>query len=399
MNIKKDFPILSTQVNGYPLTYLDNAATTQKPAVVIDAMANYYRTLNANVKRGIYQIGEETSVLYEQTREKVASFINAEFDEVIFTAGTTQGINFIAQAWGYHNIQQGDEIVVTELEHHSNFLPWQRLAQQKGARLVIAPVATTGVLDYDALTALINSKTKLIAITAQSNVTGIVTDLALINTLAKQHGALLLIDAAQYVAHATIDVKEFACDFLVFSAHKMFAPAGVGILYIKRSVQPLVEPYELGGGMVFEVSANRSTWLEAPFKYEAGTKPMADMVGLAAALDYIKGLDVGELQKHEAALAAQLVNFLQEHPDFTLLAPAEYLKKQSIVSFVHTTIHAHDVAAYLDQFGICVRAGNHCAQLLHKKLGVDSSVRASFSVYNTLQDVELLIDALTKLKL
>ena len=395
MNIKNLFPIFK---NRPEITYLDSAATSQKPQQVIDAMSEYYSMNNANIKRGIYSLAENTTTAYEDVRVKVASFVNVQPEEIVFTSSATEGVNFIAQAWGSKNISAGDEILVTELEHHSNFLPWQRLVQEKGAILKIAPIKFDGKLDYEAFSNLVTPKTKLIALTAQSNVTGEIVDLKRVVKLAKQIGAKLFVDAAQAIAHKKMDVKTLNCDFLTFSAHKIFGPTGVGVLFIKKEIQDEVQPYQVGGGMVFEVGITDSKWLQPPYKFEAGTTPIAQVIGLGAAIDFINAnINFDELHKHETSLSKALVEELQKIDAIKFVADPELLKGGHVVTFNIKDHHAHDVAAFLDKFGICVRAGNHCAQPLHKALGINSSIRVSFAVYNTMEDVYKLVNAIKKL--
>lgn len=394
MNIKKHFPIFKNK----NLIYLDNAATTQKPESVINSISDYYSNYNSNVKRGLYDIAEKSSELYEAARLKIADFINADITETIFTSGTTESINFIASSWGAKNIKPGDEIIVTELEHHSNFLPWQRLAEQKNAVLKIIPVNNDGSLNYTAFADLVTNKTKLIAITYQSNVTGEKIDLEFVKEWTKKSGAKLFVDAAQAVAHQKIDTKKLEADFIAFSAHKMFGPTGIGLLYIKKSVQHEVEPYQVGGGMVFEVFKDKALWLDAPYKFEAGTPKIAEAIAFGAAVDFINGsIDFKTVQEYEASLTNYLLEELKKIDFIKIIGSEEKIKNGHIVTFIHEKIHAHDIAYYLNKFGICVRAGNHCVQLLHKKLGINSSVRVSFSVYNTIDEVKVLITALQEL--
>jgi len=389
VNLRSDFPILQRTVNGKPLIYLDNAATTQKPQAVLDAMTTFYSFFNAPVRRGIYELAEEATLLFENARAAIANFIGAYPDETIITKGATEGINFIAQAWGHEHIKAGDEIIVTELEHHANFLPWQRLAQQKQAVLKIVPITDDGDVDYAAFKQMLTHKTKLVAVTHVSNVLGTQVDIAMIINNAHAVGAKVLIDAAQSIAHQDINVHALDCDFLVFSGHKMLGPTGIGILYIKRALHQDVPPYQVGGGMVFEVGRAQSFWLEAPYKFEAGTPATAELIGLAAALDYRKKtFSIEQLRTHEAILSRQLIEGLQTL-GLPVLGPIEQLKQHGhIVSFIVPNVHGHDVAAYLAQQGICVRAGHHCAQILHNRLGVEASVRVSLYAYNTAQEVD-----------
>jgi cysteine desulfurase/selenocysteine lyase len=399
-SVRNDFPILAQRVNGNRLAYVDNASTSQKPQVVLDAVRTFETAFNANIYRGVHSFGEETTQQYENVRAQVARFIGAaDASEIIFTKGTTESINFIATAWALKNLQQGDEIVLTQLEHHANLIPWQQVAQKTGAKLLFIPVNSDGSLDYSTLDQLITPHTKLVAISHVSNALGTHVDVVRIGTHAKKVGAKMLIDAAQSVPHQRINVQQLGCDFLAFSGHKMLAPTGVGILYIKKELHNAVEPYQFGGGMVFNVGWQESTWAQAPQKFEAGTPPIAQVIGLGAAIDYLeKQVDFDALQRHEAQLCAQLIDGLQKIAHIRILGPIDELRQQGhLVSFVVDGVHAHDVAAYLDQQGVAVRAGHHCAQPLAQKLGYDTSVRASFYLYNSAQDVQQLLDALHSL--
>lgn len=387
---RKDFPFFSSDK---PLIYFDNAATTQKPQAVIDAISHFYSYQNAPVHRGIYSLAEQATELYEEARQKVARYIGAFEDEVVFTKGTTESINFISATWASH-LQQGDEVILTELEHHANIVPWIRLSQMHGIQLRYVPVNSDGTLHYEQYLSLLSSKTKLVSFTACSNALGTMVDIPFMINHAHRVGAKVLVDAAQIVGREKMDVHELNADFLVFSSHKMLGPTGIGVLFIARELHEAVEPYQVGGGMVFEVDLYKATWLKPPRKYEAGTPAIAEAVGFGAAVDYIKhnvALDV--LRTHERTLSTKLYVALKSFSSVTVLSPSE----SHIVNFVSTRFHAHDIAAYVDQYGICVRAGNHCAQPLHKKLGVDSSVRVSFYLYNTEQEVDTLISALEKL--
>jgi cysteine desulfurase/selenocysteine lyase len=391
--LRNDFPFFKT---NKPLIYLDNAATTQKPQAVIDALINFYAHHNANVGRGVYALAEQATATYEKARATVASFIGARPHEIVFTRNTTESINLVAATWARHTITAGDEIVITALEHHSNVLPWQQLAAEKNARLVIIPVTDQGQLRLDLLDTLITPKTKLIAVTHVSNALGSHTDVARIKKAASRVGAHLLIDAAQSVAHQPISVSDLGCDFLAFSGHKLLGPTGIGVLYINEKLHENFPPYQLGGGMVYEADFNSCTLLPVPHRLEAGTPSIAQAVALAAAIDYLREhIDFAQLRTHEAALCAQLITGLQSLPGVTILGPLEELKDRGhLVSFCIEGMHPHDIAAYLDTKGICVRAGHHCAQPLAKRLGLDASVRVSFYVYNTPQEVEALLEAL-----
>lgn len=386
----QDFPFFRTT----SLIYLDNAATMQKPQAVIDAMNDFYEHANAPVHRGVYSLAERATEKYEHARSTVAQFIGAFDDEIIFTKGTTEGINYIASSWP---LQPGDEIIITELEHHSNILPWMRL-ERRGIVLKYIPILPDGTLDYEVYSTLLSSRTKLVACTHTSNVLSTPVDLNLIIKHAHDQGARVLVDAAQAVGRSPVLVHDLQVDFLVFSAHKLGGPTGCGVLYIARHMQPEVEPYQVGGGMVYSVDYHEAKWLEAPRKFEAGTPAVAQVIGLEAALTFIKEHNSFEgIKQHEAALCAQLIAGLRDLPIRILGNEAELVVSGHMVSFVHETVHAHDVAAYLDSKEICVRAGNHCAQILHKKLGIESSIRASFASYTSQADIEALCKALASL--
>ncbi len=400
-NLKKDFPIFKTKIKGNPLIYFDNAATTQKPQQVIDAIVNFYSKNYATVHRGIYSFAEYATTLYENSRKKVADFINADLSEIVFTQGATDGINIIALSWAENNIQEGDEIIVTDLEHHSNLIPWQELAKRKNALLLSIPITNNGELDLPMFEDFLNKRTKLVAVCHVSNVLGTHNNIELITQKAHKVGAKVLIDAAQSIAHEKIDVKKINCDFLVFSGHKMLGPTGIGVLYINKKIHKEIHPFKFGGGMVFNSSVEKSTFKEMPYMLEAGTASIEQVIALDAAINYIqKNINFDDLKKHEAQLCAKLINGLQSLPGVKILGPVEQLKKNGhIVSFAVDKIHPHDIAAYLDEFGICVRAGHHCAQPLHQKLGIDSSIRISFYAYNTIEEVEFFINLMKKLLL
>lgn len=394
--LRADFPFFACRPQ---VTYLDNAATTHKPQAVIDALTTFYTHDNAPVHRGIYTLAEQATIQYEQARATIAHYLGATAPEVIFTSGTTQGVNFVAQAWGHKNLQAGDEIIVSELEHHSNLIPWIRLAHEKKLVLKYIPVTPEGDLDYSAYLGLLSAKTKLVACTVQSNAIGTTVNLNRIVTPARAYGAKVLIDAAQIVGRKLMNLQELDIDFLAFSGHKMVGPTGIGVLYINKSIQEQVEPYQVGGGMVFNVAHDSAQWLKSPAKYEAGTPPIAQSLGLAAAFNYLyTQLDFKMLEKHEAELTRYALDQLIQMPTVRVLGPHEQLALQGhMVSFVSTKYHAHDIAAYLDTYGICARAGHHCAQVLHNKLGVESSTRLSFYLYTTQEDVERCMHYLRKL--
>ena len=389
--MKNKFPIFAKHKE---LVYLDSAATTQRPKEVVDAITQFYFEHNANVKRGIYDLSEIATELYKNAKQKVASFIGAQENELVFTKGTTDSINLIAQSWGEKNIKAGDEIVVTILEHHSNFVPWQKLAERKSAILKIVPVNANGFIDFEDFRNVITPKTKLVAITQMSNVLGTNFNVKEIAKLAHAVGAKILVDAAQSVSHQAIDVKDLDCDFLAFSAHKMFGPTGIGALFIKENLIKDMEPIQFGGGMVFEVGVDKITILEGVEKFEAGTPAIAEAIGFGAAVDFIKNnINFVELQKHISSLSTQLIKGLKDIKGVRALGD----KGQSIISFIVEGYHSHDVAAYLNSFSICVRAGHHCAQPFFKSLGLDGAIRVSFHAYNDAVDVEKLLAALNTL--
>lgn len=398
-NIKKDFPLLHKKINNHSLIYFDNAATSQKPQAVIDATTYFYENQNSTIHRAVYAFGEQATTLYEQARGKVAAFINVDVQEIVFTKGATQSINAVAAGWAQENIKVGDEILLTQMEHHANLLPWQQVAKKTGAILKYIPVLPDGSLDMSALNQLITKKTKLVSCVHVSNALGTQNDIETIIKMAHAQGAKVLIDAAQSIAHQPIDVKKMQCDFLVFSGHKMLAPTGIGVLYIKKDLHDHMQPYEFGGGMVYEVDFTHATWAKAPHKFEAGTPPIAQAIGLGAAIDYIKkNIDFEKLKKHEALLCSTLIEGLQKNPKIRILGPVEQLKdKGHLVSFIIEDMHAHDVATHLSNHGICVRAGHHCAQPLAKLMNVPASVRASFYAYNTLEEVEKFLEVITLL--
>lgn len=397
--LRADFPILLQKINGYPLIGCDNASTTHKPQSVIDAELQFYTQTNANIYRGIHTFAERATDLYEAARKKVAQFIGALPEEIIFTRGCTSGINFVATSWGQANIKAGDEIVMTELEHHANLLPWQRIAQKNGATVKFIPIFPDGSLDLSNLDSIITNKTKMVSVIHVSNAIGTHVDVAAIIARAKIVGARVLIDAAQSVPHQKIDVGQLDCDFLAFSGHKLLGPTGIGVLYIKKELHSLIEPYEVGGGMVEDVDCHNATWAPAPQKFEAGTPAIAQAIGLGAAIDYVQAnVDFDDLAIHEAQLCARLIGGLSGIKAVQILGPIEELKKNGhLVSFLVEGYHSHDVAAFLDVRGISVRAGHHCAQPFAKKLGYDASVRVSFYFYNTVEEVDSIIAAIREL--
>ncbi|MFC1842496.1 aminotransferase class V-fold PLP-dependent enzyme [Candidatus Dependentiae bacterium] len=403
MDIKKlreDFPILKETINDCPLVYLDNAATTQRPKQVLNTLMDFYTKYNSNIHRSVHAFGEKATVLFEGAREKIANFINAAPEEVIFTSGTTEGINFAASTWGMTHIAPGDHIVISEVEHHSNMIPWQQVALKKGATIKFISVGQDGNLDSSNLDEIITPKTKLVAVTHASNVLGSHIDVKKIIKRAKEVGAKTLIDAAQSAPHQKIDVKDLDCDFLAFSGHKMLAPTGIGALFIKREIQEEVPPYQFGGGMVFEVDYDKASWCHTQRRFEAGTQPIAQAIGFGAAIDYLtQNINFEQLEKYEAKLCKKTIEGLQSIGGIRILGPVNKLKEDGhLVSFVMDDVHSHDVSAYLASFGIATRAGHNCAQPLAKKIGIEAAVRASFYFYNTEQEVDYFLNKMEDIR-
>jgi len=396
-DIRKDFPILSRQVHGKPLVYLDSAASSQKPRAVIDAMSVYYETYHANVHRGVYEISEEATAAMEKARVKVARFINArQSKQIIFTRNTTEGINLVAYSWGNANIAAGDLIVLTELEHHSNLVPWQLLAQRTGARLEFIPITDDGLLRLDIYQQLLQQQPKLVAFTHMSNVLGTINPVQEMIAQAHAAGATVLLDAAQSVPHLPVDVQALDIDFLCFSAHKMLGPTGIGVLYGKRDLLAAMPPFMGGGDMIRTVGLRESTWNDLPWKFEAGTPSIAEAIGLGAAVDYLKALGMENVLQHEQQITRYAIAQLQTVPGLTVYGP-DSGKRGGVISFTLGDIHPHDLASILDQqAGVAVRAGHHCAQPLMERLGLTATARASFYVYTTEEEIDTLVQGLHK---
>ncbi len=394
---RDDFPILKRLIRGKPLVYLDNAATTQKPRAVLQAMADFYENHNANIHRGVHTLSDEATQLYDEARAKTAAFIGAPKPEsVIFTRNATEAINLVAYAWGRKFLSGGDEILLTEMEHHSNLVPWQILCQEKGVRLRFIPVTPEGTLDLQAAAKVITPKTKLVSFTACSNALGTINPVSELVALARSVGAKCLIDASQWTPHFPTDVVKWDCDFLVFSGHKMLGPLGIGALYAKPELLEAMNPFLAGGDMIRQVFLERSTYGELPNKFEAGTPSVADAVGLGAAVDYLRAVGWDALREHERALTARAVELLGAMDGVKLHGPADLQNRGGIVSFNVDGIHAHDVGTALDLEGVAVRAGHHCCQPLMMKLKVPGTARASFYLYNTLAEVESMAAAVRK---
>lgn len=399
-SVRADFPILLHEHHpGVPLVYLDNAATSQKPVPVIEALDAYYRGYNANVHRGIHKLSEEATAAYEGARIKLRRFINAGSKrEIIFTRGTTEGINLVAQTWSRANLKPGDVVVSTQMEHHSNIVPWQLLAMEKGITVRYVPVLPDGTLDLEAYANLLRDEpVKLVTVVHVSNVLGTVNPIADMARQAHEAGALILVDAAQSAPHMPVDVRALDVDFLTFSGHKMLGPTGSGVLYGKRDLLEAMPPWMGGGDMISRVSLEGSTWNDLPYKFEAGTPSIAEMIGLGYAVDYLTALGMERVQAHEHALTAYALDRLAEVPGITLYGP-DASKKGGVATFTMQGIHAHDVAQMLDAEGVAVRAGHHCAQPLHDRFGISASARASFYLYNRPAEVDTLIEALYKAK-
>jgi cysteine desulfurase / selenocysteine lyase len=395
--IRADFPILNQEHHaGVPLVYLDNAASSQKPQQVIDTIDDYYSRYNANVHRGIHKLSEAATVAYEEARIKVRKFINATSRrQIIFTRGTTESINLVAQTWGRANLQVGDVVISTQMEHHSNIVPWQMLAAEKGIRVRYVPVLPDGTLDLDAFARILTDEpVKLVTVMHVSNVLGTVNPVADMARLAHEAGALILVDGAQSVPHMAIDVQALDVDFFAFSGHKMIGPTGIGILYGKRALLEAMPPWMGGGDMISRVRLEGSEWNELPYKFEAGTPSIAEAIGLGAAVDYLVAVGMDKIHAHEQALTTYALERLSEAPGIRLYGPQDAAKKGSVATFTVKGIHAHDVAAVLDQHGVAVRAGHHCAQPLHDMLGIPASARASFYLYNTPAEIDRLVDAI-----
>jgi cysteine desulfurase/selenocysteine lyase len=392
-DVRADFPLLDRTVNGRPLAYLDNAATSQKPRVVLDAIRVYYEHGNANVHRALHTLGEEATAAYEEARGKVQRFLNARSSrEIIFTRGTTEAINLVASSWADQNLSRGDVVLVTEMEHHSNLVPWQLACARRGATLRAVTVAADGTLDMAEAERTWDPRTKLVAVTYVSNVLGTVNDVKAIAAFAHDRGAVVLVDGAQAVPHLRIDVQDIDCDFFAFSGHKMYGPMGIGALYGREKLLEAMPPWMGGGEMIRSVSIEQSTWNDLPWKFEAGTPNVEGAVGLSTAIDYLHNLGLPGICGWEAELAGYARERLSGVTALTLYGAAQ--RRSGVLPFTLGSIHAHDVAQFLDREGIAVRAGHHCAQPLARKLGVPATARASLSFYNTFSEIDRLADAL-----
>lgn len=394
---RKDFPVLQQDVNGRPVAYLDSAASAQKPQAVIDAMNKVMASHYSNVHRGVYEFGSKTSAAFEESRGRVARFLNAASEkEIIFTRNATEAINLVAASWGAQNLKTGDEIILTEMEHHANIVPWHMLKQKNGFTIKVVPVLKNGALDMAVFESLLSPKTRLVSVTQMSNALGTVNPVA--DIVAKSHaaGAKVLIDGSQAVVHGSHDVQAIGADFYVFSGHKLYGPSGIGVLYGRYGLLETMQPYQGGGEMIEQVSFDSVTYKEPPYRFEAGTPAIVEAIGLAAAIDYLAQFDAKEIRAHENALLMAAEEKISSLRGMTIWSQAP--ERAAILSFTVDGVHPHDVATVFDQLGLCVRAGHHCAQPLMKALGVPATVRASFAIYNTMEDVDRLVEGVMKVK-
>jgi len=395
--VRQDFPILASHVHGHPLVYLDNAATTQKPQAVIDAIVDYYTSTNANIHRGVHQLSVDATLLHDNARAEVKSFLNAsDVAEIIFVRGATEGINLVASTFGRQHVGPGDEVLITAMEHHSNIVPWQVLCEQQGAILRVAPMDDDGQLQWDDFEKLVTERTKLVAVSHVSNALGTVNPIREIVELAHRHGAAVIVDGAQAAAHTTVDVQELGCDFYVISGHKLYGPTGIGVLYGKRELLEAMPPYQTGGDMISSVTFERTTYNSLPYKFEAGTPDIAGAIGLGAAIDYLGQFDWPAVCDHEDELLAYATDALSAIDGLRLIGTAS--EKKSVLSFVLDGAHPHDIGTILDSEGVAVRTGHHCAQPVMERFGIPATTRLSLGLYNTRDDVDAAVRAIAKVK-
>ena len=394
-HIRKDFPILSRTIYGKPLVYLDNAATSQKPTSVIQSLVDYYESYNSNIHRGVHTLSMEATDRHEDARSKCTRFIGAKEDKsLIMVRNTTEAINLVAQTWGKHNISAGDEILTTHMEHHSNLVPWQKLAEQNGASLQFIELDEDGMLNLSNIDDLITERTKLLALTHMSNVLGTINPVKELTAVAHKMGAKVLIDGAQSVPHMKVDVTDIDCDFFAFSGHKMLAPTGIGVLYVKPEILESMDPFLFGGDMVSQVWDDTATWNDLPWKFEAGTPNIADLIGLGTAIDYLESLGMDEIREHEMALTGYALEQFDRLNDIKVFGPKDLSKRGGVISFHSDDVHPHDMGTMLDREGIAIRTGHHCAMPLTRKLSVAATARASFYIYNTEEEVDKLTAAI-----
>ncbi len=397
LKIREDFPILMRQINGKPLVYFDNAATTQKPNAVIDAIGTYYRQYNSNIHRGIHKLAEEATVAHEESREKVAQFINAKHtEEIVFVRNATEAINLVAYSWGRMNIGKGDKIILTIMEHHSNIVPWQLLAQEKDAQVEFIKLDRDGMLRDEEVHELIDEKTKIVCMTQASNVLGTINPVKEIAKAAHRVDALFLVDAAQSVPHMRVDARDVDCDFMAFSGHKMLGPTGIGVLYGKSEHLEAMPPFLGGGEMIKEVHTTGASWNDLPYKFEAGTPNVSGAIGLGVAIDYLNKIGMDNVNDHEREITQYALSRMADMKDLVVYGPRDLTHRVSVVAFNLADIHAHDLASILDEDGIAIRSGHHCAGPLMEFLDVPATARASFYIYNTQEEVDIFINALER---
>ena len=396
--VKKDFPILKREVNGKLIVYLDSGATSQKPEMVLRAEREYYEKHNANVHRGAHTLGDEATQMYQDSREKVARFIGGRSEEIIFVRNTTEAINLVAYAWGLDNLHTGDVVVTTVMEHHADMVPWQEVARRTGARVEVVGLTEDGQVDMDDYANKLKLKPKMLAVVHVSNALGTINPVALMTKMAHKVGAVVLVDGAQSVPHMKVEMNKIGCDFYAFSGHKMLGPMGIGVLWGRRAILEKMSPFLTGGGMIGEVTNTSSTWAEVPEKFEAGTPNVAGAVGLASAVEYLEKLGLENVREHDKELTAYGIQQLAKLKNIKILGTRDVEKRSGSVSFEYRGVHAHDVATVLDSEGVAVRSGHHCTMPLHNRLGISASIRASFNVYTTKEDIDALVMALAKVK-
>jgi len=396
-SIRAQFPILEIIVRGKPLVYLDNAATSQKPKNVIDTIARYYQRENANVHRGIHFLSEKVTEKYEEVRSKVARFLGAKVDcEIVFTRGTTDSINLIAQSYAYPRLKPGDEILITQMEHHSNLIPWQVVSQRTGANLKVVPITDEGILDLTQIEQLLSERTKIVSVVHVSNVLGTINPISELSKKAHEVGAVIVVDGAQSTPHMPINVQELDCDFFACSGHKMYAPTGIGVLYGKAPLLESMEPYQTGGSMILHVSLEKAEYAHTPQKFEAGTPNIEGVIALGSAVDFLQSIGMHEIYHYESALVQYAYEILSQIPGVHILGPKK--PRAGVVSFTMDCAHPHDIGQILDEEGIAIRAGHHCAQPIMERYGISSTARASFAVYNTVDEIDQLAEAIYKVQ-
>jgi cysteine desulfurase / selenocysteine lyase len=393
--LRNDFPIFKKKINGKELVYLDNASTTQKPYSVIESITDFYTNYNSNIHRAVYQLAEEATELYEQSRKKIANFINVRPEEIVFTRNTTESINLIAHSWARSNLKKDDGITLTEIEHHSNIVPWQILCQEIGTRLEYVGIDENGFLDLEYMIELISSKkVKLVSLSHMSNVLGTIVPIERIIKIAHEHGIPVIVDGAQSVPHMPVNVKSMDCDFLVFSAHKMLGPTGVGVLYAKKEFLENMRPFMGGGDMIKEVFKFHTNYNDVPYKFEAGTPNIADVVGFGAAIDYLEKIGMENIRRHEISLTEYALESILSLKYVTVYGPRDPKYRGGVISFNIADIHPHDLATIMNDYGIAIRSGHHCAQVLMQRLDVPATSRASFYIYNTKEDIDKFVYAI-----